>query len=723
MAEEFYVFSDRDIASLKMVIAAEKNRKNPPSIPYPFPVIDTTDFLFAVVICDDVLPARQGILLGKAHCCIFRTSQPLRGSDKVRYLEPVILPSGEPYRDWVYNIWDVDQGPGVYFRIFRSNWGPLVCDYPVESTATEPTTTTPNGPSIPNPCIGSCRNDWDYSIHQWLQTSFCSTTTTTTTTTTSSTTTTTTTPDASTDGACCIEGECNEITFGECNLYGGRWLGAITCDNNDCTIEEYRCDLCPTTTTTTTTPDPGTSSTTTTTTSSTTSTTTTHDCVCIPPSYCGSFIEECTFTPCVWSGDGTIPEEPQCGSTTPNPDCTSTTTTTSTANPCVGTTCCYYKFPDGNGGWMVGLVNDECNASDSCYCPSVSPDEVPECNSLEVDCVHPPPPGTTPDPGCGGSCVYYVQPPIACSEDADTPSITFLGHDCTVNLNVPCVCPEPSYDDIDEGCGFVVIPCIGGGNDPCTSTTTTTYEACNDECVWVASAVDPDEFVLAYNPCLDECPCGPPPHVPRDTCERVRIPCGTSPTSTTTTTSSTTSTTTTEPPPDSGACCHGFGECHNYTESYCDSIGGVWDESPCNSESCTPDGSCCYEDGTCVDDMSYGECRTDGGAWSTFNCASNICPTTTTTTTPAPTTTTTTSTTTTTTTAGETGACCYGEDDNLCLSDATFLECEAVSGVWWEGQSCHDAGCCGECVAGNPATCSEGCFFCVFSPPTGWRCI
>jgi len=264
-----------------------------------------------------------------------------------------------------------------------------------------------------------------------------------------------------------------------------------------------------------------------------TSSTCSEGCYCDPPNYCPppALDGECTTSVTVKTQCREFTTEP-----TQYPDCTGTTTTSTTPNPATTTTtttldpatcgigCKWYKSP-ASGLW-IQIETDTYHCGALCNCVPPPADQANDgCTPVITPCVQPT--GTT-QPPCGGQCFWRYA----------ISSWELQFNNCTGI----CQCDTPVGDGT---CGDAAVTnCYPpGGGPPSNTTPAPDPTSCYGVCVyqWRDSV---DDWVYISRNC-PSCTCTAPADTGVD-CEIRYVACG--PHATTTTTTTTTTTSTTEPP-------------------------------------------------------------------------------------------------------------------------------------------------------------------------------
>ena len=449
--------------------------------------------------------------------------------------------------------------------------------------------------------------------------------------------------------------------------------------------------FCTTTTTSTSTSTTAGGGPTTTTTSTTTTapptTTTAGNCVCAPPTFCGTDDGECNYTNCF----PTVNQAPQC---TPAPIYTTTTTaspTTPTPLNCALSDC-VYQCRAGDTQWEWVQVADNCYAQHSSWCMC------PGAGSIATVC-HSATQGDYENVPCQSICASTTDAPTTTTKNVCVLGCNWVwmprsnlsgwyweidpsSSDCYHGWYTGCPCPAPASDGTGP-CSIAHTDCV---TTTTTSTTTTINPYCTNYCWWLCKPSLNNiwvriRFGCVYNDVVG-CDCYPP-SAGCSECAIYKTPCVTITTTTTTTldpcavttippvTSSTTSTSTTE-------------NCESQCKWSWDEVGQSWSQIENNCP-----GSCpCYE----PERAGYADCeKAETPCHFGPTTTTTAGPTTTTTTTAAPTTTTTPDGPTTTTAAPTTTTTTTAAPTTTSTSTSTSTTCD------WQAECAERCG-VGYCV-------------------------
>lgn len=223
-------------------------------------------------------------------------------------------------------------------------------------------------------------------------------------------------------------------------------------------------------------------------------------CDCYYPNFCPPAGCEVVVTDCVAGG-------PADHGTPPN--CTGTTTSTTTAPGCLGT-CAWKYYPVL--GWVL-MSPSPCDSTCPCPTPTGPADY---CSETTTPCV-----GTT-QPPCAGNCTYRYG-------DADSGWI-LESFNCTVGGSCGCVQPSVAGSVCNQ---VAVVPCDGPNRDP-GPPPPPPPGVCTGVCYFCWSG---SEWVFSETNCVG-CPCPQPPYAGTNAGEVGITPCqlGTTTSTSTTTT-------------------------------------------------------------------------------------------------------------------------------------------------------------------------------------------
>jgi hypothetical protein len=273
-------------------------------------------------------------------------------------------------------------------------------------------------------------------------------------------------------------------------------------------------------------------------------------CMCVYPTFCGTFSCERTKTYCA-KGSGT---PPTCSGTT------TTSTTTSKPIGCLGG--CVWVYFGKQFGWHLKASDccDEAWSTDNewvrrckyrflpdgraCGC-SMPPDGIFDnwiCGTVKTTtCVVDPEKGTE-GPYCYGTCPWYFTPEgfWICGYKDELKCSSCYSDQCCYKNKVSCSCPMPSWPGIP--CTWGETRCVSPDDTSLPPRTTVPPTGCFGQCKWKWTG-------LAWAFETSNCPAGScgcyivPAGNGTTTCDTEVTPC--SPKTTTTTSTTTTSTTTT----------------------------------------------------------------------------------------------------------------------------------------------------------------------------------